>query len=157
MSESLSAQDPHNLDAEEDAKKKKKAKKEGFTFTDDGCRTELRVGALLILAAVFLWLWLGPPTSMKLFLAGVPLLIIGVPLQAFQALKGRPGFPWKLGLTLAFGGLAMLPDLTYRESIDGGLRVQQIGPMLVLAGVWILAWWPLAHIGFKKAELAAHG
>ena len=77
----------------EEGSQKKKAKKEGFTFTDDGCRTELRVGALLILAAVFLWLWLGPLTSMKLFLAGVPLLNHRCPLAGVPGAEGPPRLP----------------------------------------------------------------
>ncbi len=70
-----------------------KIPKSGFSFTDDGCRTEIRVGVLLVLAGMFLWLWLGPSTSIKLCWTGLPLVVIGVPIQAIQARRdGRPAF-----------------------------------------------------------------
>ena len=120
--------------------------KDGFTFTDPGCRTEIRLGTLLILAAVFLWLWLGPSTSSLLYFIGLPLILVGVPLQALQGRRfARPGFPWKLGLVLTFGGLAMAWDLRFREVAGGGLHVQPVAPMLIIAGVWMLAWWPVAR------------
>lgn len=125
----------------------------GFMFTDPGCRTEVRLGALLVLAAVFLWLFLGPVTCSRIFLIGGPLLLIGVPIQAFQARRdGRPGFPWKLGLIMTMGGLVMawggvigLPDLRYREMVTGPVETQPVGPLLAAAGLWILAWWPMAR------------
>ncbi len=125
--------------------------KPGFTFTDPGCRTEVRLGALLVLAAVFLWLWLGPETSSRLYMVGAPLLLIGIPIQAIQGRKGRPGYPWKIGLAFAIGGALMWPDLRYRESIEAArhfanlLPVQPVAPLLLGAGVWILAWWPYAR------------
>ncbi|MBA3684350.1 MAG: hypothetical protein H0W72_03830 [Planctomycetes bacterium] len=124
--------------------------KAGFAFTDPGCRTEVRVGALLVLMGLFLWLWLGPSTSIKLCWTGLPLVVIGVPIQAIQARRdGRPGFPWKLGLTLAIGSLLMWNDLTYREAVAGQLFVQPIAPILLGVGMWILAWWPIARTGRK--------
>lgn len=118
----------------------------GFCFTDPGCRTEVRLGALIILAAVFLWLWLGPTTSSRLYMVGAPLLLIGIPIQAFQAKRhGRPGYPLKLGLTMAIGGALMWPDLRYREDITGPVHVQEVAPLLLAAGLWILAWWPMAR------------
>lgn len=118
----------------------------GFAFTTDGCRSDVRLGALLILMAVFLWLWLGPATSSKLYLIGAPLLLYGVPMQALQARRqGRPGYPWKLGLTLAVGGALMWPDLVYRERVGGPLLWQPVAPLLTAAGVWILLWWPVAR------------
>jgi hypothetical protein len=118
----------------------------GFCFTDPGCRTEVRLGALIILAAVFLWLWLGPTMSSRLYLIGAPLLLIGIPIQAIQARRdGRPGYPWKLGLAMAIGGALMWPDLRYRESPTGPVYVQEVSPLLLAAGVWILAWWPFAR------------
>lgn len=125
----------------------------GFSFTDDGCRTEIRIGALLVLMAVFLWLWLGPATSTKLYFVGLPLLLVGVPIQAIQARReGRPGFPTKLGLVLTLGGLLMWPDLTYRVSVTGSLHAQPVAPMLVVAGAWMLLWWPVARL--KPASAA---
>jgi len=120
--------------------------KPGFAFTTDGCRTDVRVGALLVLMAVFLWLWLGPGTSSKLYLIGAPLLLVGVPMQAIQARRhGRPGYPWRLGLALGLGGALMWPDLLYRERFDAALQVQPVAPLLVAAGAWILLWWPIAR------------
>ena len=154
---------------------KKRSDKPAFTFTDAGCRSEVRLGALLVLAAVFLWLWLGPQKAGMLYLVGMPLLLVGIPLQAFQARSGRPGFPWKLGLAFTIGAALMWPDLRYRdiEAIDPGthgsppmlgsldisylwsglryreawngpMQVQTVVPLLLAAGVWIVAWWPLA-------------
>lgn len=125
----------------------------GFVFTDPGCRTEIRVGALLVLAAVFLWLFLGPVMCSRIYLLGAPLLLIGVPIQALQARRdGRPGFPWKLGLTMTIGGLVMawggligLPDLRFREQMTGPVQTQPVGPLLAAAGIWILIWWPVAR------------
>jgi hypothetical protein len=106
----------------------------------------VRLGALIILAAVFLWLWLGPTMSSRLYLLGAPLLLIGVPLQALQARRdGRPGFPWKLGLVMTIGGALMWPDLRYRETIGGAVHVQEVAPLLLAAGLWILLWWPMAR------------
>ena len=123
-----------------------KSSSAGFAFTDPGCRTDVRLGALLILAAVFLWLWLGPTTASRLYLIGAPLLLWGVPWQALQARRdGRPGFPWKLGLAMAIGGAVMWPDLRYREAPGGPVYVQEVAPLLLAAGVWILAWWPIAR------------
>jgi hypothetical protein len=132
----------------------KPVKRPGFTFTDPGCRTEVRAGALLVLAAVFLWLWAGPTLASKIYLVGAALLVIGVPIQAFQSRRGRPGFPWKVGLAMTLLGLAMWPDLIYREAVGGVRRVQDIAWMLTGAGAWILLWWPVARIGRKRAEAA---
>jgi len=118
----------------------------GFAFTTDGCRSDVRIGALLVLMAVFLWLWLGPSLSSKLYLIGTPLLLFGVPMQAIQARRdGRPGYPWKLGLALGIGGALMWPDLMYRERFDQALQVQPVAPLLTAAGAWILIWWPVAR------------
>lgn len=125
----------------------------GFVFTDAGCRTDIRLGALLVLMAVFLWLWWGPTTSSRIYMVGMPLLLWGVPFQALAARReGRPGFPWKLGLALAFGGLVMawggycgLPDLRYREAMDAPVQTQPVGPLMAAAGIWILMWWPVAR------------
>src|SRR5687767_9889263 len=117
-----------------------------FCFTDPGCRTEVRLGALIILAAVFLWLFFGPTVCSRLYLLGAPLLFIGIPIQAIQARRaGRPGYPWKLGVVLTIGGGLMWPDLRYREVIGGPVYVQEIAPLLLAAGVWIMAWWPIAR------------
>ena len=59
-----------------------------LTFTDDGCRTELRIGALLVLVAVFVWLWLGPDIASRLALVGLPLLLVGGALQFVMPLEG---------------------------------------------------------------------
>ena len=128
----------------------------GFSFTDAGCRTEVRAGALLVLAAVFMWLWMGPERASWLYLLGAPLLLVGIPIQAIQA-NHRPGFPWKVGLSFTALALAMWKGLTYRDGIapDAPLRVQIIFYLLLIAGLWVLAWWPVAiarhHAGAKEA------
>ncbi len=138
----------------------------GFTFTDPGCRTDVRLGALIVLGAVFLWLWWGPSASSRLYLAGAALLLVGVPLQALQArAAGRPGFPWKLGLVMAIGGAVMWPDLMYREPdvknaatvAEWPRHVQEVAPLLLIAGAWILAWWPVARTGRGGREDRAVG
>ena len=117
-----------------------------FCFTDPGCRTDLRLGALIVLGAVFLWLWWGPTASSLLYMVGALLLLWSVPQQAFQARRaGRPGYPWKLGLAMAIGGAVMYPDLRFREVIGAPVQVQEVSPLLLFAGAWILAWWPLAR------------
>jgi hypothetical protein len=127
--------------------------RKGFSFTDDGCRTEIRLGALLVLAGMFLWLWLGPTKSNYLNLLGIVLILVGVPLQVRDARRsGRPGYPWKLGLTLAILGALMWKDLLYRERYDGPLGVQPMAPVFLGVGLWILAWWPFAKP--KKAATA---
>lgn len=133
--------------APEPAKAKEaKEKKPGFAFTRDGCRTDVRVGALLVLGSVFLWLWLGPTIASKFAIVGLPFVLWGVPMQAIQARRdGRPGYPWRLGLTLAIGGALMWPDLLYREKTGGPLLIPPTAPLLVGVGAWILLWWPLAR------------
>ncbi len=140
-------EDAATTDASSADRQPAKAKRSPFTFTDDGCRSEIRVGALLILAAVFLWLWLGPAWSSRLYFIGLPLLLIGVPLQVRDQRRiARPGFPLKLGLVFALGGALMWPDLLYRESVGGDVSVQPVAPLLVVAGLWILAWWPVSRL-----------
>ncbi len=124
-------------------------KKPGFAFTDPGCRSDVRIGALLILAAVFLWLWFGPATSAKIFLAGAPLILWGIPWQAFQARSGRPGYPWKLGLAMTALALPMCWDLRFREEPGAALQVQIIAPLLLGTGVWILLWWPVSRFNSR--------
>lgn len=122
-----------------------KPSKPAFTFTDPGCRTEVRLGTLLVLAAVFLWLWLGPQKASWLYLIGAPLLLVGIPIQAIQARQGRPGYPWKIGIAFTVGALVMGPGLLYRDGIgDAPLHVQMVVPLLLIAGVWVLLWWPVA-------------
>jgi hypothetical protein len=124
----------------------KKPVHDGFSFTDPGCRSDVRLGILLVLASVFLWLWLGPATSSRLFLLGAPFLLWGVPMQALQARReGRPGYPWKVGLVMSIGGALMWPELRYQEAIDGPVHVQPVAYLLVIAGLWIVGWWPVAR------------
>ena len=127
--------------------------RKGLTFTDDGCRIDVRVGALLVVAAVFLWLWLGSTMSSRVYLVGLPFLLWGVPWQAMQARTlGRPGFPWKVGLAFTVLGAAMSYDLRYRELPGGPVKVQEVGPLLLVAGVWIMAWWPVAFFARRKDD-----
>ncbi len=115
-----------------------------FTFTDDGCRSELRLGALLIAAGAFLWLFIGPTWATRLCLFGAPLLVIGSILQAVQARRGLPGYPWKLALGFLILGVPMYFDLGYREVPGGELHRIAYGPILAAAGAWLALWWPLA-------------
>lgn len=131
------------------------AKKPAFTFTDPGCRTDVRLGGLIVLVAVFLWLWKGPETCSRVFLVGAALLIWGIPWQAIQARTGRSGYPWKLGVAMAGLALGMGLDLRYQEAVGQPVRVQDIVIMLGVAGAWVLAWWPVAHLGRRRAEAAA--
>ena len=128
------------------------ATKTAFAFTDPGCRTDIRAGALLILGAVFLWLWFGPQTSAKIYLVGAPLLLWGVPWQAIQARGGRPGFPWKLGVAMTALGMAMWPGLRFQNGPGEPMEVQIIAPLLTAAGAWILLWWPVAMLGARHAD-----
>ncbi len=124
-----------------DAQAKKK-KKDPFCFTDPGCRTEVRLGALLTVGPIFLWMWLGPEKAVWLLVMGIPLLWSGIPIQAIQARKhGRPGYPWKLGIAFALLGGLMIPDQVSRVTPDGGLAMQIQAPLLCLSGLWILGWW----------------
>jgi hypothetical protein len=140
------------------AKPPPKTASQGFCFTDAGCRTEVRLGSLLVLAAVFMWLWMGPERASWLYLLGAPLLLVGVPIQAIQA-SHRPGFPWKVGLSFTVLALAMWRGLTYRDGIapEAPLQVQIIFYLLLIAGLWVLAWWPVAVLRKRasaKAEAA---
>jgi hypothetical protein len=145
----VDGQTPEQAAKAQNAKKDKK-KKEGFTFTDDGCRTELRIGALLLLAAVFLWLFLGPARSAMIFMLGVPLLAIGAPLQAWQGrTQGRPGYPWKLAIAFTVLGAFMWPDMLYRDVPGGPVGVQPMAPMMLGSGLWLLLWWPVS-LGAKS-------
>ena len=138
----------------EQAPKPDQASKKAFAFTDPGCRTDIRAGALLILGAVFLWLWFGPQTSAKIYLVGAPLLVWGVPWQALQARSGRPGFPWKLGVAMTILGVAMWPGLRFQNGPGEPIEVQIIAPLLTAAGAWILLWWPVAFWGRLHSEKA---
>ena len=130
-----------------------KPRKSGFAFTDPGCRTDVRFGALLILAALFLWLWFGPTTSARIFLCGAPLLLWGIPWQALQGWRdGRPGYPWKLGIAMTLMGIFTWLDLRFREEPGGPIQVQIIAPLLTAAGVWILLWWPVSRLPRRAAQ-----
>jgi uncharacterized membrane protein HdeD (DUF308 family) len=120
--------------------------KPGFAFTDPGCRTEIRLGALMILIGVFMWGWLGPTWASPVAYLGVPLVLVGVVLQVRDSRRsGRPGYPWKLGIAMGIGGLVMLPDLLYRERFDAALLPQITVLLLIIPGLWILGWWPAAR------------
>lgn len=120
-------------------------------FTHPGCRSELRVGALLVLAGTFLWNFAGPSLSMKLALAGLPLLAIGAVLQALRETRG---YPWRLALAMLILGLPMCWDFRYREVPGGEVQVLLIGPILAVAGGWLVLWWPLAARNQRRARAA---
>lgn len=123
-----------------------KPPKPGFAFTDPGCRTEIRLGALMVLVGVFLWGWMGPTWASPIAYLGLPLVLIGVPLQIRDHRRdGRPGYPWKLGLALGLGGLLMSFDLVYRERYDEALKLPLTTILLLIPGAVILAGWPFAR------------
>lgn len=104
-----------------------------------------------MLAAVFFWLWLGPPTSIKVAAVGAVLLLIGVPLQAIQArTSGRPGYPWKLAVIMTVFGAFMCNDLAFRNGIGEPVRLQEVAPMMLGSGLWMLLWLPLAWLGRRR-------
>ena len=120
-------------------------KKKSFAFTEDGCRTEVRLGGLLVAASTFLWLFAGPDLCSKFYLVGAALLLVGIPIQAIQGRGGRPGYPWKMGLAMAVLGGAMLLDQRFREAPGGPIHVQDVSWMVAVPGVWILLWWPISR------------
>jgi membrane-bound ClpP family serine protease len=130
------------------------AEKLGFQFTIAGCRTELRLGALLVLAGTFLWLFLGPIWCTRLILVGLPLLYVGTVFQALEARRGQPGYPLLLGVCMVILGAAMWYDLRYREAPGLPVQVMPVGPYLVAAGGWLLLWSPLAFLGRRQAASA---
>lgn len=125
------------------------AKPSPWRFTDPGCRSDLRLGALLVVAGVFLWLFAGPKLCMLAIIAGAPLFLFGVAAQAVQARGGRPGFPWKLGIAMTVFGVAMCWDLRYREAVGQEVKVVANAVVMLAGGLWILLWWPVAAIGRK--------
>lgn len=115
-----------------------------WSFTQDGCRSEIRLGALLVLAAVFVWLMF-PLVAGKLVAIGVPLILVGTLLQTRDAGRGRPGYPVRLAVILTIYGAFATIDLSYRESVGGPLQFQPTALLLLLAGLWLLAFWPIAR------------
>lgn len=128
-----------------------KAKKASFAFTTDGCRSELRLGALLVLAGTFLWNFVGPTWAMRVAIVGLPLLLVGVVLQALAARRGVPGMPWKLGIAMLILGAAMTWDFRYRDIPGGTMDVVLVGPILAVSGIWILLWLPLSAAWLRRA------
>jgi len=126
-------------------------RKAWLQFTHPGCRTELRVGALLVLAGTFLWNFAGPSLSVKLAIVGLPLLAVGTVLQA---VRGTRGYPWRLAIAMLILGLPMCWDFRYRDIPGGELHVLLIGPILAVAGAWLALWWPLAALNQRKAQAA---
>ena len=124
----------------------KPPRKPWFTFTDEGCLTGVRVGGLLVVAGAFLWQFLGPFWAASfLLLPGLILLAAGIPMQAIQGRRGRPGFPWKLGIGLTLLAVALIPDTFYRVQPGGTLKLQITTCYLLATGLWILLWWPLSR------------
>lgn len=139
MSSTVEGSVPEPADESAAAKKKKREDRPMIVFTEDGCRSEIRLGALLALAAVFFPLMIGPPLCVKIMLVGLALILVGVPLQVRDARQhGRPGYPWKLGLTLALGGTFMIWDLAWKSAVGAPWQVQELPAMLTVGGVWIV-------------------
>ena len=128
----------------------------GFAFTDSGCRSEVRFGALLIMMAVFMWLFLGPQWCAWLSVAGGVCLLIGVPWQAFESMRvQRPGYPIKLAVVFCVLGGFLLYDNRFRVRYDAAMDFHYIGWMVLLAGLWMLAWWPVARKSPRASEVMA--
>lgn len=130
------------------------AKRSAFRFTDDGCLSELRFGALLVLAGTFLWNFVGPTWAMRVAMVGAPFLLVGVVMQAIAARRGIPGMPWKLGLAMLVLGAAMCVDFRFRDQPGGPLSVVLVGPILAGSGVWILLWLLPASMWLRAARAA---
>ena len=138
-------------------KAEKKPKKPSWTFTDDGCRWEVRLSLLVMLAAVFLWLFLSPPRSAPLYFIALPVFMVGVVIQAIQGRKqGRPGYPLKIGVILTAIGLLSIPGALYRETVDGPLGIQPMVLLMLFPGIWILGCWPFSRQRLIKARIRSH-
>ena len=128
------------------------AKKASFAFPPAACRSELRLGALLVLAGTFLWNFVGPTWAMRVAVVGAPLLLVGVVMQALAARRGLPGMPWKLGVAMLILGVAMTWDFRYRDLPGGPMGVVLVGPILAVSGAWILLWLPFAARWLRQAR-----
>ncbi len=124
-------------------------------FTDPGCRTDVRLGALLLVAAIFLLpfsaIIKGGPTLMnQVGLVGAALLLWGIPWQAIQGWRqGRPGYPWKLAIVLGAMAPVMFMDVRYRENLGdhfSGIRYSIPVGVLLAASLWTLLWWPVSRL-----------
>ncbi len=125
-------------------------------FTLPGCRTELRLGALLVLAGTFLWNFAGPSLAMKLAILGLPLLIVGAVLQALLAARqGVDAYPWKLAVAMLILGVPMCFDFRYRDAPGAEVQVLLVGPILAVAGGWLALWWPVSAMNLRRARLEA--
>ncbi len=128
------------------------AKRAWLQFTGPGCRTELRLGAFLVLTGTFLWNFAGPSLAMKLAIVGLPLLLVGTVLQALRA---GHAYPWKLAVAMLLLGLPMCWDFRYRDAPDGPLNLLLVGPILAISGAWLALWWPVALRQARRAGVAA--
>lgn len=124
--------------------------KTGFKFTLPGCRTELRLGALLVLSGAFLWNFVGPTVAMRLIVVGAPLFLVGVVTQALAARRGIDAMPWKLGLCMLALGGAMCWDFRFREVPGGEMSLVLVGPVLAAAGLWLSLWTLPAQLWLRR-------
>jgi hypothetical protein len=122
-------------------------------FTFPGCRSELRLGALLVLAGTFLWNFAGPSLAMRLAVIGLPLLVVGAMLQALkESRQGIDAYPWKLAVAMLLLGVPMCWDFRYRDAPGTPVSMLLIGPILASAGAWLLLWWPVSHSTSTRAR-----
>lgn len=125
-------------------------------FTLPGCRTELRLGALLVLAGTFLWNFAGPSLAMKLAVVGLPLLVVGAALQALlSARQGVDAYPWKLAVAMLILGVPMCFDFRYRDAPGAEVQLLLVGPILAVAGGWLALWWPVSVMNLRRARTEA--
>ncbi len=115
-------------------------------FTFPGCRTELRLGALLVLAGTFLWNFAGPTLAIRIAVLGLPLLAVGAVLQALQANRAAGSYPWKLAVAMLVLGLPMCWDFRFRDAPGEPMQLLLVGPILAASGAWLALWWAVAAL-----------
>lgn len=115
-------------------------------FTLPGCRTELRIGALLVLAGTFLWNFAGPTLAIRIAVLGLPLLAAGAVLQALQARRTPESYPWKLAVAMLVLGLPMCWDFRFRDAPGEPVQMLLVGPILAASGAWLALWWAVAAL-----------
>jgi hypothetical protein len=141
-------------DAPAAGKPAKPPSKPWFTWTDYGCRWEVRLGFFLITGYALLVDFLGEMFSLagmaKLALVGLALLI-GIPIQAHQGrTQGRPGYPLLMGLVLTVLGAFLVYDLRSRTGPFDPLELRPAAVIILGAGLWVLAWWPYCRFGRRQ-------
>jgi len=121
-------------------------------FTLPGCRTELRLGALLVLAGTFLWNFVGPAVAIKIAILGLPLVLVGAITQTLAARRGVDAYPWKMAVAMLALGVPMCFDFRYRDAPGDTVHILLVGPFLAASGAWLAIWWPISAILLRRAR-----